>query len=162
MQTAYSLSQQTTDECQLLAVAQSVAIFRAIHYGLGRREEKLAETGLESMKKVYCYIRLSKLRKLTLVLQGIYASDILFVSALVTSKLAVAQLLLRLSSARNTILAAYVLMGIIGVWGIAAILAAAIRPDTAAPWKLDTKDAKHIVSQTACRYLAPKLISIHR
>ena len=77
--------------------------------------------------------------------QAIYAGDLLFVFSLIASKLAVALLLFRLSSARQTIIAAYALMGLIGVWGFASILAVAIRPHAAMPWVLDTQNVSHVV-----------------
>ena len=79
------------------------------------------------------------------MLQSIYAGDVLFVSSLLASKLAVALLLFRLSGPRHIILAAYALMGCVGLWGFASIMAVAIRPRAATPWVLDTPNATHVV-----------------
>lgn len=84
--------------------------------------------------------------------QQIYASDLLFVVSLTASKLAVALLLFRLSSVRRTILASYALMGVIGAWGTASLLAVAIRPQLSQPWILDNEDASHVV-RVDCKFV---------
>ena len=61
------------------------------------------------------------------------------------SKLALSFLVLRLASAPRHTLAARIITILILVWGFAAVLAVAIRPDALEPWKLTPGNASHLV-----------------
>lgn len=41
---------------QLLSIGQSIAVFQAVHYGLGRHQHDLRASAFEDMEKVRCVV----------------------------------------------------------------------------------------------------------
>ncbi|OQO04045.1 hypothetical protein B0A48_10688 [Cryoendolithus antarcticus] len=112
----------------LLAVGQSVTMYRAVYHGLGRHSEELEVHALEQMEK------------------AIYTGDLLFICVVSASKLAVSLLLYRLSSVPRTIMAAHILMTFVGIWSVASLLAVSLRPKFPTPWTLRPADASHLIT----------------
>ncbi|KAK4543662.1 hypothetical protein LTR36_005307 [Oleoguttula mirabilis] len=65
-----------------------------------------------------------------------YASDILFIAAVALSKVAVALLILRLTSSKAHILTAHIMTVLTATWGVASLLAIAIRYRSLQPWDM--------------------------
>jgi hypothetical protein len=74
----------------------------------------------------------------------VYAGDILFLAAHCLAKASVILLLLRLTRTKEYMLMCYGLLGATIAWGVAAILAIAVRCDMSRPWLND--HCGHIVS----------------
>lgn len=117
----------------VIGVSETVTVFEAVHFGLGQHADKLDSAAVVSMEK------------------AIYAGDILFVVVLALSKLAVALLVLRLTSSDIHILTAKAIAGVIVVWGVASVLAIALRPDVLQPWDMQAGNNNDVVSHTTCQ-----------
>lgn len=94
----------------LVATGQAVAVFRAIHFGLGQHREDLGSEDMGRLK------------------HAALASDILSIIALTCSKLAVSLLILRLSTFKRHVLAARIITVLICIWGIIATTSSSIAP----------------------------------
>lgn len=68
-------------------------------------------------------------------LQYEYAAQILLVATIALSKLSLGLLFKNLMTSRRSLLASQVLVGVVVAWGIASILALALRCSIPAPWK---------------------------
>jgi hypothetical protein len=79
--------------------------------------------------------------------QSEYAGDILFLAAHCLAKASVVLLLMRLTRTKDYLFICYGLLGATLTWGVAAILAVALRCDLISPWL--SHQCAHIVS-TLC------------
>ncbi|KAF2212465.1 hypothetical protein CERZMDRAFT_84799 [Cercospora zeae-maydis SCOH1-5] len=95
----------------LIATAESGTIFRAVHCGLGMHIYHLDWKWMDTLRAT------------------LKASDILTVTALCCSKLAVSLLILRLSTFKRHIHAAWITTVFIVIWGLIAITGTAVMPE---------------------------------
>ena len=109
------------DDYSLLAgtvvgMAQTFTIFASISNGLGKSIEHIDEARIDALEQTY------------------YASDLLYLLANALAKCSVALLLARLTRTRAHLTVCYVITGVSAVWGLASMLAVALRCRLADPW----------------------------
>lgn len=101
-----------------MALAQTISVFVAVRLGFGRKTSLIPLDDLDSIAK------------------SLYASQLLYVTAMCLSKVSTALLIARLTRVRKHLLATKLVSAFSGAWGIAAILALALRCNLAHPWSI--------------------------
>ncbi|KAK5123181.1 hypothetical protein LTR85_003379 [Meristemomyces frigidus] len=112
------LDDVTTIIASIIGICQSVCVFEAVHYGVGRHAAEVSSDNVIAAEK------------------AIYASDLLFIVAVALSKLAVALLILRLTSSKAHVRTAHIMTGLTAAWGTVGLLAIAIRYRSLQPWDM--------------------------
>jgi len=96
------------------------------------------------------------LQSADLVLQAIYATDLIFLLSTWTGKLSVSFLFTRLAQESNKTRLGWALSALILVFGVISFISVAIRPDTKHPWLYHEGDVTSILA----RWIATGVMSI--
>ncbi|KIW99382.1 uncharacterized protein Z518_11370 [Rhinocladiella mackenziei CBS 650.93] len=102
-----------------LAVAQTITITISVHFGMGQRRKNLSDSKFESFEQTY------------------YAANILGIAILAATKASVTLLIVAINPTRQLLLSCYAILGFVGLWTVASILALAFQCNLPSPWDFE-------------------------